>query len=379
MVVYRAGGIVAGSGDGGETIQGGSPVEWLEQLPAAALVLSRDAEPLAWNAAAAALLGWTPGSRPFRFCNPAAPWFEGLVRAVGEHGQGRVTIRRRRGGQPLVLELRAGALGTDGLIVLLRDRTAERRRRRTAAEQVERSTEQLRHSEKMAAIGRLAAGIAHDFNNIVTAIQGHAEFLLHDLPEDLPAYGDVVEIRRAADRATELTRQLLTFARRQPSRPAALDLNEIIHDVEKLLRRLTRSDIVLATDLAPRLPQVYVDAGHIAQVLMNLVVNASEAIDESGTITIRTGTSILDRETAEDWRLPPGRYLCLSVRDTGAGMTEDVQRHAFEPFFTTKPTGTGLGLSTVYGIVKQAGGEIMVESRLGSGSTFTVLLPGMGM
>ncbi|MBR9990598.1 MAG: response regulator [Gemmatimonadetes bacterium] len=244
-----------------------------------------------------------------------------------------------------------------------------------AEESLRRSEDQLRHAQKMDAVGRLASGIAHDFNNVLTAIQGHVQFLLDDLPADLPSRDDAEEIRKAADRATELTRQLLTFARKQPSRPVPLSPNSLITEIEKLLRRLIRADVTLDTVLDD-VPNVLVDPGQLEQVIVNLVVNARDAIGREGAITVTTSTLDLEEiYSARDLRLTPGEYVMISVGDTGEGMSEDTQARIFEPFYTTKPEGTGLGLSTVYGIVKQSRGHISVYSEAGRGTTFKIFLP----
>lgn len=258
-----------------------------------------------------------------------------------------------------------------GFAVIIRDLSE----RLAAEESLRRSEEQLRHSQKMDAIGRLAAGIAHDFNNVLTAIQGHVQFLLEDLPTELAARDDAAEIKKAADRATELTRQLLTFARKQPSRPVPTNPNELITGIEKLLRRLIRADVTLDTVLEDA-PNVLIDPGQLEQVLVNLVVNARDAISNAGAITVSTSRISLDAiYSARGLNLLPGTYVQISVSDTGTGMSMETQRQVFEPFFTTKAEGTGLGLSTVYGIVKQAGGHVSVYSEPGSGTTFKVFLP----
>ncbi|HEX6307275.1 MAG TPA: PAS domain S-box protein [Longimicrobiales bacterium] len=264
-----------------------------------------------------------------------------------------------------------GRAAPAGYGVIVRDLTE----RQHAEESLRRSEEQLRHAQKMDAVGRLASGIAHDFNNVLTAIQGHVQFLLEDLPSDLASRDDAEEIKKAADRATELTRQLLTFARKQPSRPVSLNPNVLISDIEKLLRRLIRADVTLETNLQD-VPNVLIDPGQLEQVIVNLVVNARDAVGEGGRISIATSSMRLDEiYSARGLDLTPGQYVQIAVNDTGVGMNLDTQRQVFEPFFTTKPEGTGLGLSTVYGIVKQAGGHVSVYSEPGRGTTFKVFLP----
>ena len=243
--------------------------------------------------------------------------------------------------------------------------------------------QQLQHAQRLEAVGRLAGGIAHDFNNILTAITGYSDFLLESLPAVLEEQRtDVLEIRTAAQRATRLTNQLLAFSRRQVLQQQALDLNTVVSDVESMLRRVMGDQVFLTTRLAPVLPPVWADRGQLEQILMNLVVNARDAIDAGGTITIRTASADDAGERPEG--ADPGTgYVLLEVRDDGRGMEPELVERIFDPFFTTKDPGkgTGLGLSTVYGIVQQSGGLIQVESRPGEGSAFRVWLrqPPAGM
>jgi PAS domain S-box-containing protein len=232
---------------------------------------------------------------------------------------------------------------------------------------------QLRQSQKMEAVGQLAGGVAHDFNNLLTVIQGHCD-MLRETAIGGPAREDVEEIAKATARATSLTRQLLAFSRTQLLQPEPLDLNHIVEQVEPMLRRLIGAHIVLRSSLAAGLRPVLADAGQIEQVLMNLVVNARDAMPGGGTLTITTQPC---ERRSDDANLPAGHYIALVVKDQGAGMTAEVRARIFEPFFTTKPAGrgTGLGLSTVYGIVKQSGGSIHVESEPGAGARFEILLP----
>jgi two-component system, cell cycle sensor histidine kinase and response regulator CckA len=334
-----------------------------------------------WNSSAERLTGYKAADMirtPFAVLHTgtadevAAPFME---RAEGVRGESEVVLRRRDGAtfhaQLTVTPLLYASEQVDGYAVVIRDLTERRR----AEENLRRSEEQLRHSQKMDAIGRLAAGIAHDFNNILTAIQGHVQFLLEDLPGDLSARDDAAEIGKAADRAAELTRQLLTFARRQPTQPAVLNVNDVVKGLEKLMRRLLRADVELDTVLR-EVPPVFADPGQIEQVLVNLVVNAREALPEGGRITVSTSRISLDEMySARGLSLAPGEYVQIAVSDNGIGMSVAMQRDIFEPFFTTKAEGTGLGLSTAYGIVTQAGGHISVYSEEGVGTTFKVFLP----
>ncbi len=236
--------------------------------------------------------------------------------------------------------------------------------------------EQFRHAQKMEAIGRLAGGVAHDFNNLLTVVKGYSELLLGQLIEADPMRAQVDEIRKAADRAANLTRQLLAFSRRQVLAPKVLDLNAEIGNMERLLGRLLGEDVRLVQSLAPDLGRVKADPGQVEQVLMNLAVNARDAMPKGGRVLIETANLDLAGDFAREQAIvKAGRYVTLAFSDTGCGMSEDVRSRVFEPFFTTKERGTGLGLSTVYGIVKQSGGFIWVDTQLDQGTTFRIYLP----
>jgi len=236
----------------------------------------------------------------------------------------------------------------------------------------------LVQTTKMEAVGRLAGGVAHDFNNILTAVLAHGEFLAEAMSPTDPRREDVEEIRRSAKRAAALTQQLLAFSRKQVLQPKALDLNDVVQGVEKLLRRLIGEDITLKVRLASDLGTVLADPGQLEQVLVNLAVNARDAMPKGGTLTIETANAAPPPlETAEHSVLGPSDYVVLVVADTGVGMDAEVRAHIFEPFFTTKEVGqgTGMGLATVYGIVKQSGGSVVVDSAPGQGATFRIYLP----
>jgi signal transduction histidine kinase/ActR/RegA family two-component response regulator len=238
--------------------------------------------------------------------------------------------------------------------------------------------EQLRHSQKMEAVGRLAGGIAHDFNNLLTAIIGYTEIVLHSLDPKDDRRADAEEIGRAAMRAADLTRQMLAFSRRQVLQPKIIDLNIALGKVEPMLRRVIGEDIVMTVTGKATHAFVRVDPGQVEQVVMNLVVNARDAMPQGGRLTVETGDAMLDEVAlADSPDARPGSYVMLSVSDTGTGMPPEVRARIFEPYFTTKDVGkgTGLGLSTAYGIVRQSEGHISVSSEIGLGTTFRIYLP----
>jgi PAS domain S-box-containing protein len=238
--------------------------------------------------------------------------------------------------------------------------------------------EQFRQAQKMEAVGRLAGGVAHDFNNLLLVVSGYTEVLLEALKPEDELYPKAQAIQQAADRATTLTRQLLAFSRKQMLELKVVDVNAIVSDMERLLRPLIGENVELTTRLLPNLGHTRADAGQLEQVIMNLVVNAKDAMPQGGRITIQTsGVKFEQGARLEHSLVPPGDYVMLSVSDTGTGMDKETQSRIFEPFFTTKEKGkgTGLGLSTVYGIVKQSGGYIFANSSLGQGTTFRIYLP----
>ena len=242
--------------------------------------------------------------------------------------------------------------------------------------QLVQTEERLRQSQKMEAIGQLAGGVAHDFNNLLSVILSYTDFLLMDLDAGDPRRDDLREVRRAGQRAAELTHQLLAFGRKQVLQPRSLDLGESVRGMEKLLRRILAGNVELDLVLAPSLGSVRADPGQVEQVLVNLVVNAGDAMPRGGTLVLQTSEVTLGDE-ARDLGVAPGPFVLLRVKDTGTGMTPETRARIFEPFFTTKDPGkgTGLGLATVLGIVQQSGGAIRVESAPGEGTTFEIYFP----
>ncbi|HUE77411.1 MAG TPA: ATP-binding protein, partial [Longimicrobiales bacterium] len=339
-----------------------------------------------WNRAAERVFGWMErevlGSPyPAVSDDEKGAWeaMRGRV-LLGEVVTGVEGERRTRDGRPLHVSVSAAPVRSrsgsiEGTMAVITDVTQTREAERERV----RLEEQLRQAQKMEAVGRLAGGVAHDFNNLLTAIKGHAELLLSGPSSETQRREDLEEISRATDRAAALTRQLLSFSRQGIVEPRPLALNALIREMEKLLRRMIGEDVTLETDLAHPLGTVLADGGQLEQVLMNLVVNARDAMPGGGRIVVRTMDAVItEREAAaHPYRVEPGEYVVLGVTDTGSGMDAATAARIFEPFFTTKPegVGTGLGLSTVYGIVKQGRGYIWVESEPGQGTTFLIYLP----
>jgi two-component system cell cycle sensor histidine kinase/response regulator CckA len=298
-----------------------------------------------------------------------------------EKGVGpRVEYRfRRNDGDWRILESTRSPVRNDKgeiekIIIVSRDITE----RKQAEELLRRRDEQLRHSQKMEAVGRLSGGIAHDFNNLLGVIIGYSESIEHRVAPNDPLRKSAEEIRKAGERAASLTHQLLAFSRQQVLQPQILDLNALVTDMGKMLRRLIGMHIELTTNLSTELGQVKAEQSQIEQVIVNLVVNARDAMPEGGELLIETSNLDVNENLASSLPfLQPGPYVLLSVTDTGVGMDANTRQHIFEPFFTTKGPGkgTGLGLATVYGVAKQSGGGVTVDSEPGKGSTFKIYLP----
>ncbi len=334
-------------------------------------------EVVSWNPAAEKVFGWTADEViGHRLQNVPGQEheFEALKAFTAFE-----TRRMRKDGTLLDVSISTASLQNaegkpDGVVAIYTDITDRRR----SEEELRRSQEELRQAQKMEAVGRLAGGIAHDFNNLLTAILSYSEMLLAELPVPDPMREDLEQIRQAGTRAAELTNQLLAFSRRQLLQLRSVSLNEVVMSVDRMLRRLIGEDIELHTELAPDLRLTRADPGQLEQVLLNLAVNSRDAMRWGGRLTICTANAEVGHGAAARWgRLEPGAYVTLTVQDTGMGMTPAVQERIFEPFFTTKEQGrgTGLGLSTVYGIVKQVGGDVFVSSTEGVGSIFSIYLP----
>jgi len=360
----------------------------IEASPLAIVTFDPEGVVTMWNPAAERIFGWSEnealGARlPFVPAEKQEEFLALRRRALlGEVFTEPELNRRRADGSPIVVSVSTSPLrrpdGTIyGIMSILMDVT-ERKAAEATRDRLTMVEEQLRQSQKMEAVGRLAGGVAHDFNNLLTAISGYSDLLLHRLPEYSTLRRDVEEIRKAGDRAAALTRQLLAFSRRQVLQPKVLDLNAVVTNMGQMLRRLIGEDVELSTDLSPSLSRVKVDPGQIEQVIVNLAVNARDAMPGGGRITIATADAELSPAYAVVHpEVRPGPHVLLSVADTGHGMSEETQAHLFEPFFTTKERGkgAGLGLATVYGIVQQSGGHLRVNSAADRGSTFLIYLP----
>jgi two-component system cell cycle sensor histidine kinase/response regulator CckA len=358
----------------------------IQAAPLGIVVMDRREKVRIWNPAAERIFGWksheTLGRAIPGMTTPARQnEFPNLIWLVlqGEQLSGLEFTAARKGGSPVELSVSMAPLrdargSISGAMAVISDISE----RKVAEGQRIQLEDQLRQSQKMEAVGRLAGGVAHDFNNLLTAISGYAELLQTRFEPGDPVRGYVDEILKSSTRATQLTRQMLAFSRRQVLQPKVLDLNGVVLNMENLLRRLIGEDIDLRTSTGPDLGAVRADQGQIEQVIMNLAVNARDAMPKGGLLTIETRNVVLDEKYNDrHGRMRSGPHVMLSVSDSGSGMDAETQSHLFEPFFTTKDRdkGTGLGLATVYGIVKQSGGDVWAYSEPGHGSCFKIYLP----
>jgi len=284
----------------------------------------------------------------------------------------------RKDGSRVPIEVSSRLIYENGVPVAVQGSARDITERKRAEAELRASQIQLQQSQKLEAIGQLAGGVAHDFNNMLTAIIGYTDLSLRRVGLENSIRRNLEETKKAAERAASLVRQLLAFSRKQILEPKVLDLNDVVKDMQKMLTRLIGEDVRLATRLEPDLGSVKADPCQVEQIIVNLVVNARDAMPRGGSVTIETANTSLDeRAVLKHVSVKPGAYVMLSVSDTGSGMDQETQQRIFEPFFTTKEIGkgTGLGLSTVYGIVKQSGGNIWVYSEPGMGTVFKVYLP----
>jgi PAS domain S-box-containing protein len=382
---------------GGGLFDDGLPEHFLESVPDAVVAVARDGVIVLVNREAERIFGYDRQEllgEPVEMLVPArhrddyvarrksyfeAPTTRGLGSGLEFHGL-------RSDGSEIPLDIAVSPLGTgEGTtaIVVVRDLSEAKESERRKDEELARANREARiaQSRRLESLGQLAGGVAHDFNNLLGVILNYADFVADEIEKGTSAHTDVLEIRKAAERATELTRQLLIFSRRETVKPAPVDLNEVVRDIERLLRRTLGEHIELVTKLDPDIPSVLADPGQVEQVLVNLAVNGRDAMPDGGRLVIRTSEVELDRDFLEEHPdISPGRYARLTVADNGTGMEPEVAARVFEPFFSTKRKGegTGLGLATVYGIVSGAGGEISLYSEPGEGTVFRVHLPAAG-
>jgi PAS domain S-box-containing protein len=360
-------------------------IQILETVPVGIFVADQDGRPTFANAAAAAILGngAVPGIKARDLAETYQAYVAGtdelypvermpLIRALKGETVAADDMEIRHNGRSVSLSVQGAPIyDNDGNVVAAVGAFMDTTERKSLEAQ-------LRQALKMEAVGQLAGGLAHDFNNLLTVIMSYGSLLLERIDARDPNREDVQEIAGAAERAARLTRQLLAFSRKQVMQPRVIDINTVVTDLENMLRRLVGEDIRLETALDPRVAKINADPGQLEQVLMNLVVNARDAMPSGGRLTIATSNAHLSAETSSRAAGgADGDFVLLSVTDSGTGMTREVQQRVFDPFFTTKEQGrgTGLGLSTVYGIVQQSGGQISVHSEPGQGTTFKVFFP----
>ncbi len=387
-------GLSSVEGAGTALLESGSAEHLLESIPDAVVAVARDGKIVLVNHEAERVFGYerdeilgepiemlVPDRFREEYVERRRAYFEdpvnrGLGSGLEFHGL-------RRDGSEFPIDIAVSPLGKgEGAtaIVVVHDLSEAKETERRRDEELARANREARlaQSHRLESLGQLAGGVAHDFNNLLGVILNYAEFVADELEEGTTAHTDVVEIRRAAERATELTRQLLIFSRRETIKPAPVDLNEVVNDIERLLRRTLGEHIELVVRLDPETPAVLADPGQIEQVLVNLAVNARDAMPDGGRLLIETREVELDRDFLQEHpEASPGRYVRITVEDSGGGMEPEVAARIFEPFFSTKRKGegTGLGLATVYGIVTAAGGLISVYSEPGEGTVFRVHLP----
>jgi PAS domain S-box-containing protein len=375
-------------------LENGFPEHLLESIPDAVVAVARDGSVVLVNREAERIFGYereqilgepvemlVPARFRDRYVERRQAYFE--EPATRAFGSGLEFHGLRRNGSEFPVDIAVSPIGSgEGAtaIVVVHDLSEAKESERRRDEELARANREARiaQSRRLESLGQLAGGVAHDFNNLLGVILNYADFVADELEEGTSVHTDVVEIRKAAERATELTRQLLIFSRRETIKPAPVDLNGVVHDIERLLRRTIGEDIELDVRLAPETPAVLVDPGQVEQVLVNLALNARDAMPDGGRLVIETREVELDRDFLQEHPdASPGRYVRLSVQDSGTGMEPEVAARVFEPFFSTKRKGegTGLGLATVYGIVTAAGGLITVYSEPGEGTVFRVHLP----
>jgi PAS domain S-box-containing protein len=379
---------------GGRLLADRSPEHLLESIPDAVVAVARDGAIVLVNRAAEQVFRYDRVEllgEPVEMLVPARVRGDYLTQreryfrdpTTRALGSGLEFHGLRKDGSEVPLDIAVSPLGTgEGTtaIVVVRDLSVAKESERRRDEELARATREARiaQSRRLESLGQLAGGVAHDFNNLLGVILNYADFVADELEEGTTTHTDVVEIRKAATRATELTRQLLVFSRRETTKPTPVDLNEVVRDVERLLHRTLEEHVQLDVNLGKDVSAVLADPGEIEQVLVNLAVNARDAMPDGGRLRIATREVELEGEFLQEYsELSPGRYVRLTVADQGVGMEPEIAARAFEPFFSTKRKGegTGLGLATVYGIVTGAGGQISLYTEPGEGTVFRVHLP----